>query len=150
MKLVLKQDVAHVGNKGETVEVSNGYGINYLIPHGMALKADSPQGLAYASRFESVKEAKSAANDEIKSKLAKLTGEMFTLPVEANDSGKLFAALTASKVAEMVSALTGVEITDKNVSLPDGVIKDLGEHDVEFVVGKDKLGKSMLSVITTS
>ena len=149
MKVVLTQDVAHVGRKGYEVEVANGYGINYLIPQGKALKADSPEGINLLKRVESGAVAKEADNQVLVDKLTTLVGEQFTLSVEANESGALFGSLNAANVAEMISSLTQVAVGSNNIALPNGPIKEVGEHTAELKAGGAVVGEAMLNVTTT-
>tara|TARA_B100001123_G_C15160413_1_gene967246 strand:- start:682 stop:1134 length:453 start_codon:yes stop_codon:yes gene_type:complete len=147
MKVVLTQDIAHVGKKGESVEISNGYGINYLIPKKMALKADSPEGLVYLKQVESKNEARSQAEEENKAEVAKLAGQQFSFPVEANESGVLFAGLTPAKVAEMINAMAKTELTAKNIK-PDDQIKEVGEYNASLIAAGEKVGEIMINVTT--
>jgi len=149
MKLVLTQDVAHVGRKGEQVAVANGYGINYLIPSKKGLKVDSPEGQSFLKRFELLKGSKAAMAEANAEELSKLVGEQLSLSVEANDEGGLFGSLTAIKIAQMITALTQVQVEANNVVLSDGPIKEIGEYSVGLQVGDNQLGEVMLNVTTT-
>lgn len=150
MKLVLLEDVTHVGRKGETVTVSNGYGINFLIPQRKALKADSPEGLRMAQTASLQTATKEKDENKKLEALRSIIGEQLTLPVEVNESGVLFASLNESKVAEMITALTQVEIDGKNVKLESGAIKEVGEYNATLINGTEKLGMVMLNVEATS
>lgn len=148
MKVLLIQDVAHVGRKGEIAQVADGYGLNYLIRLKKALKADSPEALAMVTRLQVDAESRSADLQANKAMLTELQGEQFSLPVEANESGKLFAKLDNAKVAEMISALTQKSVEVNMVNLPAGDIKEVGEYDVEFKVSGDTVATAMLNVTT--
>ncbi len=146
MKVVLTQDIAHVGKKGETVTVSNGYGINFLIPRGVALKADSPQGLVYAGNYQAGKIAKQSADKISAEAITELVGEQFNLSVEANESGKLFGALNEAKIADSLNALTQSSLEAKNIKLSNGPIKELGSYTVSLKSGDSVIGDITIEV----
>jgi large subunit ribosomal protein L9 len=146
MKVVLTQDVPHVGQKGDSPNVANGYGINYLIPRGLALKADTPQGMSYLKRVSDSKVKKELASEAMSEKLANLVGKEFILQVESNDAGVLFAGITASKLAAELSAQTGLTVKSANLGLPADSIKEVGEYQIELQDQSDKLGKINVTI----
>ena len=146
MKVVLLEDVAHVGRKGEITNVADGYGINFLIPNKKALRADSPDAISFLA-MKSAHSNEVQKNDQARAAdLKELVGQQFTLPVEANDSGTLFGALNETKVAEMIGALVNKDVVNKNIKLVNGPIKEIGEYKVEFIVAGELVGTSMLNV----
>ena len=146
MKLVLLQDVTHVGRKGETVSVANGYGINFLIPQRKAVKLDSPEGMRVSSLAQTSESNKAADKSAKADSLRSISGEQFTLPVEVNESGVLFASLNESKIAQMLSALSQVDLDSKDIKLADGIIKTVGEYNAILQSGSEKVGEIMLNV----
>ena len=148
MKVLLLTDVAHVGRKGEITEVANGYGLNFLIPSKKALKADSPEALSMVAKLQADQESKAANQGEVIESLQGYQGQQFNLSVEANEAGTLFAKLDSNKVAEMISAITDKTVDSKNVNLPNGEIKEVGEYSVEFKVDGEEVAEAMLNVTT--
>ena len=146
MKVVLRQDVAHVGRKGELVEVANGYGINFLIPSGKALKADSPQGQSYLSKVASGEAQKQTATDAVKTDLQELADKKFKFELEANDSDVLFASLNESKLAELLSEQTSKKIAAKNIALSEGAIKNIGTYQASLMHEGNALGQIEIEV----
>jgi large subunit ribosomal protein L9 len=146
MQIVLTQDVAHVGQKGDVVQVSNGYGINFLIPHGLAYKSDSPQGQQLIAKVESSASNKAKDAADRVTALKELTGQQFNLPVEANDSGVLFASLNEEKLSRMISLITGKELQPAELALSEGSIKQTGEYEVSLQHNDEVVGSAMLNV----
>src|SRR3978361_1071245 len=100
MKLILTADVDHLGSVGETVEVKDGYGRNFLLPRGLAIVASrgaqkAADDIRRPPKTETVRDREHAT--EIKTAIQALGS--VSLPVKtASDSGKLFGGLTAAVV----------------------------------------------------
>ena len=129
MKIVLREDVDNLGRKGDLLDVADGYARNFLVPRGLALKAT--KGIVRQS--ESMRRNRAAreerdrgAADEL---AARLMGTKIELRARAGEGGKLFGSVTASDVADAVSAQTGVELDRRKIEL-DEPLKELGPADV--------------------
>ncbi|MCC8057716.1 50S ribosomal protein L9 [Cloacibacillus sp.] len=127
MKVILKQDVAKVGKKGELIEVSDGYGRNFLIGRGLAEEATAGRMREYQEYQKTQK-----ARDDKRQKAAedmkkKLGGKLVPVKVSAGEGGKLFGSVTSAQVAEALSAQFMVNIDKKDIKL-DESIKQAGSH----------------------
>ena len=127
MKVILKQDVAKVGKKGELIEVSDGYGRNFLIGRGLAEEA-TPGRMREYQEFQKTQKARDdkrqkAAEDTKK----KLGGKLVSVKVSAGEGGKLFGSVTSAQVAEALSAQFMVNIDKKDIKL-DESIKQAGSY----------------------
>jgi large subunit ribosomal protein L9 len=104
MKLILKQDVANLGEAGAVVQVKPGYGRNYLIPQGLAYVASE----ANMKRLEEeqAKAEERARRDflEARRRAAQVEGLSLTFDVKASEDGKLFGSVTAAEIAERANA----------------------------------------------
>lgn len=132
MKLILTAEVDHLGAAGDTVEVKDGYGRNYLIPRGLAIMA-SRGAQKQADEIRRSREAKTVRDrehaDEIKAAIAALGA--IALPVKvAADTGKLFGSVTANDVATAIKKAGGPSIDKRSVRLPKAHIKETGSHTV--------------------
>ena len=126
MKIILKKEVANLGEAGDVVEVKTGYARNYLIPQGYAI-AGSASALKQHEetlRQRAHKEAKLVADAQALA--AKISAAPVKLSVKVGENGKLYGAVTAAQVAE---ALAAYEIDKKNVTVPE--IKELGEYEAK-------------------
>ena len=145
MEVILRNDVDGVGHKGDVVDVADGYGRNYLLPRGLAMKATSgarDQAASMArSRAVQDTEAREAAQDIA----TRLVPQTITITAKAaGDEGKLFGSVTAADVVGAVQAQTEIEIDRRSVHINDA-IKTVGEHtvtaklhaDVEFPIRLD-------------
>lgn len=131
MKLILTAEVDHLGAAGDTVEVKDGYGRNYLLPRGLAIVA-SRGAQRQADEIRRSREAKKVNDrehaEEIRSAIAALGS--ISLPVKTHDSGKLFGSVTAADVVGAVRKAGGPNIDKRAVHLPKAHIKETGTHAV--------------------
>ncbi len=128
MEVVLLERVAKLGQMGEVVRVKDGYGRNYLLPQGKALRA-TPANL---KRFENERAQLEARNLEARKDAeavaAKLDGQSFVVIRSAADGGALYGSVTTRDVAD-ASTEGGFSIERRQVVL-DQPIKELGLHAV--------------------
>jgi large subunit ribosomal protein L9 len=127
VKLILTQDVPNLGAPGDVVEVKDGYGRNYLVPQGMAIRATkgAEKQVATIKRAREVREVRDLGSaKEIQAQLAEL---QVTLPARAGEGGRLFGSVTTSDVVEAVAAAGGPTLDRRMVTLP-APIKSTGSH----------------------
>ena len=127
MELILTQDVENVGFKDDLVSVKNGFGRNYLIPHGYAVLAteSAKKVLNENLRQRAHKEAK-LIEDANKTAEALKSIEI-KLAVKAGKTGKLFGAVTNANLADEFEKL-GHVIDRKFISIKGGTIKSAGRY----------------------
>ncbi len=133
MKLILTQDVSGLGAPGDVVEVAPGYGRNYLVPQGMAIKATrgAEKQIATIRRAREVREVRDLGQaNEIK---AQLSGLKVRLPARSGDGGRLFGSVTSTDVVEAVNKAGGPKLDRRLITLA-APIKALGNHTVKVKV----------------
>jgi large subunit ribosomal protein L9 len=133
MKLILTQDVAHLGASGELVEVKAGYGRNFLVPQGMAIAATrgAEKQVANIRRARAARTVRDTAHaNEIKTALEALA---VSLPARAGEAGKLFGSVTAADVVAAIAKAGGPKLDKRSVVIPHA-IKSLGSHTVKVKV----------------
>ena len=129
LKLILTQEVTGLGSSGDTVEVKGGYGRNYLLPRGLAIKATrgAEKQVESLRRARATREVRSL--EEAQTVAARLSGLTVTLPARSGDGGRLFGRITTADVAAAVTAAGGPELDRRRIELPSS-IKSLGTHTV--------------------
>jgi large subunit ribosomal protein L9 len=135
MKLILTQEVSGLGAPGDIVEVKDGYGRNFLIPRGFAIRwtKGGERTVVSIKAARSTREVRDLDHaQEIK---ARLEGTTFQLPVRAGAGGRLFGAVTVGDIAEAISG-AGVPV-DKRKIIVGNPIKSLGTHQVTVKVHDD-------------
>ena len=136
MKLILTSDVDHLGSVGETVEVKDGYGRNFLLPRGLAIVASrgAEKQVADIRRARDTKQVRDLEHaNEIKTALEGL-GPVALAVRTASDSGKLFGSVTAGAVVTAIRKASGPNLDKRVVRLPKGHIKAVGSHPVTLHV----------------
>ena len=129
MKLILTKDVAELGNKGDVVDVSDGYGRNYLVPRSFAVKA-TDGALRQADAMRVAREdALHTARQEAEGYAQSLTGTRVVVAARSGDEGKLFGSIGDGDIAAAISKFTGIEV-DRRIVRIDGPIKEIGLHEV--------------------
>ncbi|MDQ1683011.1 MAG: large subunit ribosomal protein [Frankiaceae bacterium] len=129
MKLILKQQVAGLGDAGDIIEVKDGFGRNYLIPQGFALLAT--RGVEKdAAAIRKGREVR-AVNDLVAAQeIAKQLGSMSVkLTAKSGDGGRLFGSVQTDDIAAAVSRAGGPKL-DKRLITLKSPIKTLGSHTV--------------------
>lgn len=152
MKLILTAEVDHLGSVGDTVEVKDGYGRNYLLPRGLAIVA-SRGAQKQADDIRRARETKQVRDldhaNEIKAALEAL-GPV-SLPVKtAGDTGKLFGSVTAADVVAAIKKAGGPNLDKRIVRLPKAHIKSVGSHPVTVHLHPDVNVEIALDVVAES
>ncbi|MCE7863914.1 MAG: 50S ribosomal protein L9 [Bacteroidetes bacterium CHB5] len=135
MEVILKQDVAGLGYKNDTVKVKPGYGRNYLIPTGVAILANDSNKRMIAENIRQAahKAAKVKQDAEaLAVKIGELTVEVGT---KAGESGKIFGAVTAVQIAEILKT-KGFEVDRKKIHFKEQP-KQLGTYTVTLDLHKE-------------
>ena len=148
MKLILTQEVSGLGSAGDVVEVRDGYGRNYLIPQGSAIRWTK----GGEKTIESIKKARSARSvrdaDHAAEVKAKLEGSTFNVKVRAGESGRLFGAVTPAEIADAINETISGETVDKRTIVLGNAIKSLGAHTVTVKVHDDVEATVSLNVVS--
>ena len=136
MKIVLRTDVENVGNKGDLVDVADGFARNYLVPKGFALPA-SPGIQKQADAMRRSRDAKDRRDRESAEAIAvQLSGRTVTVEARAGEGGRLFGSITAADIADAVQAQLGVEIDRRRIAL-DEPLKELGPAELAVRLHSD-------------
>ena len=129
MKLILTQEVAGLGAPGDIVEVKDGYGRNYLVPRGAAIRwtQGGEKQVASIKRGREVREVRDLGHaGELKTELERLS---LKLPVRAGTGGRLFGAVTGTDIVEAVSRAGGPAVDKRRIEIGQP-IKTVGDHQV--------------------
>ena len=127
MRLILRADVAGVGNKGDVVEVTNGYGRNYLVPRGLAFLATTGAA-AQAEGMRRPRDVKDATARAAAEEVAKaLVNSPVNLTARVGADDRLFGSITSADIVAAIAAQKGVDIDRKQVQLSEP-LKTIGTH----------------------
>jgi large subunit ribosomal protein L9 len=129
MKLILTAAVDNLGVAGDVVEVKDGYGRNYLVPRGFAIRWSR----GGEKQIDGIKRSRDAREirgiDHAQEVRAQLEGLNIELPVRAGQAGKLFGAVTPADVAGAIKKAGNVSVDKRAIEI-NKPIKTVGTHTV--------------------
>jgi large subunit ribosomal protein L9 len=148
MKLILTAEVDHLGSAGDTVEVKDGYGRNFLLPRGMAIVA-SRGAERQAEEIRRARETKVVRDlDHAKELKTAIDGlGSVSLPVRTAGGGKLFGSVSPSDVVAAIKKAGGPNLDKRTVHLPKAHIKSVGSHAVDVRLHPDVSATLTLDVV---
>lgn len=146
MKVLLKEDVKSLGKAGEIVNVSDGYGRNYLIPKGLAVPADEKNIKAFELQKKKILEALEREKEKTAQFAETLRSLTLTIKAKAGEEGKLFGSITTMDISAELRK-QGIELDRKRIQL-DEPIKRLGEYKILVKLPHDINSEFILRVIS--
>ena len=135
MEIILKQDVTGLGYKNDTVKVKPGYGRNYLIPTGAAIIANDSNKRLIAENIRQAAHKAAKVKQDAEALAAKIGEMVVEIGTKAGESGKIFGAVTAVQVAEILKA-KGFDVDRKKVHFKEQP-KQLGTYTVVLDLHKE-------------
>ncbi len=145
MQIILKENVDHLGEIGDVVNVKPGYARNYLLPRNLAVVANARQIklVEHEKRVIAARVAKLKASAEVEK--AKLDAVELTIAKAAGENEKLFGSVTAMEIESLLSD-KGFSIERRVLQLPDH-IKALGDYDIGIKLHRDVIANIKLHVV---
>ncbi|MGL5094200.1 MAG: 50S ribosomal protein L9, partial [Planctomycetia bacterium] len=135
MKLILIENVPHLGTQGDVVEVKLGYGRNFLLPQGLATYV-TPQAMIRIEKHQAKQEAiRIAKIAEVKVLAKEIEKHSLTIEANANEENILYGSVTSVEIVKAMQR-DGFKIDESNVVL-DGHIKELGLYDITLTLAED-------------
>jgi large subunit ribosomal protein L9 len=129
MKLILTQEITGLGAPGDVVEVAGGYGRNYLVPRGLAMRWTR----GAEKQIDLIKRARSARDirglDDARDAASRLGSLSVRLETKAGASGRLFGSVSPADIAAAVRAAGGPELDKRRIEVRNP-IKTIGAHQV--------------------
>ena len=129
MKLLMRSNVPGVGNRGDIVDVADGYARNFLVPKGFAIKA-SPGIERQGEMMRRSRDLKDATDRAAGEEVARvLVPSIITIKAKAGAEGKLFGSVTVQDVVDAVQMQKNITLDRKTLHI-DEPIKTVGQHGV--------------------
>ena len=149
MKVILKQDVANLGDAGDIVDVADGYGNNYLVPRNLAMRA-SKGAVADAEAMRQARIKRQARTkgdaEELKATLEK---RAVTISAKAGEDGTLYGSIGNSAVADAVKEQLGVTLDRRRIPM-DKPFKQLGTHEVDVRIHAEVTATLRVEVVANT
>lgn len=136
MEIILKQDIANLGQKDDILVVKDGYARNFLIPKGMAVTAteSAKKVLAENTRQRAHKEAK--VKSEAEKIAAKMGGLKLRIGAKTSTTGKIFGSVNTIMLAEALQN-KGFDVDRKNILIDEEHIKEVGTYKAKVKLHKE-------------
>ncbi len=135
MEVILKQDVAGLGYKNDTVKVKPGYGRNYLIPNGVAILANDSNKRLIAENIRQAAHKAAKIKQDAEALAEKIGALTIEIGTKAGETGKIFGAVTAVQVADLLKN-KGFEVDRKKIHFKEQP-KQLGTYTVNLDLHKE-------------
>ena len=147
MEVILLDKIGRLGGLGDKVKVRNGYARNYLLPLKKAVLA-TKENLAKFEAERAQLEAKIAAELKAAQDRAEKLAAIgkFVITAQAGDEGKLFGSVGTRDIAE-AAIEAGVDLHKSEVRLPDGVLRSVGDFDIELQLHPDVKTTVVVSIV---
>ncbi|MCC6473376.1 MAG: 50S ribosomal protein L9 [Burkholderiales bacterium] len=146
MQVILLEKVLNLGGLGDVVKVKEGYARNFLIPKGKATRATPENLAAFEKRRAELEATQSAALAAAHDRGAQLDGLMVQVTQKAGVDGRLFGSVTGLDIVDALKA-QGFEIERSMVRLPQGPLKQVGDHEVAIALHTDVVVQIKVSVL---
>jgi len=148
VKLILTQEVSGLGSPGDVVEVKDGYGRNYLVPRGLAMRW-TKGGEKQVSQIRRARDARDIRDlGQAQELRSAIEGRQVRLTARAGSGGRLFGSITAADIVQAVRAAGGPELDRRRIELP-GHIKTTGSHTATVRLHPEVSAKITLEVVAS-
>ncbi len=129
MDIILLKNVDNLGNLGDKVNVRAGYGRNFLIPTGRAVPATDSNMKAFEERRATLEKEAAEQLSSANARKVKFDDLSITITCKSGDEGRLFGSVGTADIAAAATE-AGVELSKKEIRLPDGPFRVAGEYEV--------------------
>ena len=136
MQVILLEKIGKLGDLGQQVNVKPGYGRNYLIPNGKAVPATPGNIEKFEAQRAELEKAQADSVAVAQGRAEQLNELEITLSRKVVSDDKLYGSVGTSEIAAAI-AESGLEVNKREISLPDGPFRSVGEHEVELRLHAD-------------
>ena len=131
MELILLEKVAQLGDPGDLVNVKSGYGRNFLIPTGKAIRADEENKAEYEKRKEDLLKAEIERKESAIEESKKLESLVLNIEVPVSEEGTLYGSIGTREITDSL-AEKGIDLEKSSIRLPEGTLKEVGEYSIDI------------------
>ena len=148
MEVILLEKVAHLGDPGDLVNVKAGYGRNFLIPKGKAVRADEENKAEYEKRKESLLSAEAERKELAMSLALGMESLVIEITAEVSEEGTLYGSVGTREIADALIQ-KGHQVEKSAVRLPEGVLKEVGEYSIDVELHPDVIAPITVKIIAS-
>jgi large subunit ribosomal protein L9 len=136
VNVILLERIVNLGDLGDEVVVKSGFARNFLIPKGKAVRASKDNRAVFEARRAELERVAHERLGEAQGRAAKLQGLSVSISAKAGDEGKLYGSVGTHDIAEALEA-QGAEVAKSEIRMPAGVIRVVGEYDIDVHLHTD-------------
>lgn len=140
MKVILKESITGLGSPGDLVNVKSGYGRNFLMPTGKAIPATEENLKIYEAEKTKLEELENKKIAEAKEIDSKLSGFILEINVAVTEEEAMYGSIGTKEISESLKE-KGFEIDRQSIRLPEGVLKELGEFELDIELHPEVVSK---------
>ena len=140
MKVILKETITGLGAPGDLVSVKAGYGRNFLMPSGKAIPATEENLKVYEAEKAQIAEIENKKITEAKDLHNKLSGFTLEIQVAVTEEEVMYGSIGTKEISESLIE-NGFEIDRQAIRLPEGVLKDLGNFELDIELHPEVISK---------
>ena len=131
MELILLEKVAQLGDPGDLVKVKSGYGRNFLIPTGKAVRADEENKAEYEKRKKDLLKAETKRKEAAIEEAKKLESLVLNIEVPVSEEGTLYGSIGTREITDSITE-KGIDLEKSSIRLPEGTLKEVGEYSIDI------------------
>ena len=135
MELILIKDVEKLGFADDVVKVRPGFGLNYLIPQGLAVVKNAGSMAMLAQRAKGVEKREAKLLSQFNEISARLQSAPVKIGAKVGTTGKIFGSVSAYHIAEAIKNQLQVEVDRRKIVITEGEVKALGTYTAEVGLG---------------
>ena len=128
MEVILKEDVAKLGNRGDVVKVADGYGRNFLLPHKLAIEANTANKTVIEQMKASAVRRSASEKTEAEAQAKQFENVVVEFSRKAGEKDHLFGSVTSADIAEGLEK-KGFTIDRRKIQLAEP-LRSVGEYDI--------------------
>ncbi len=136
MEIILKQEVKNLGYIDDVVKVRNGYGLNFLIPKGMAVIANETNKKIHAEVVKQRGHKLNKLKMDAEQLAASLGSVTLNIPSKVGENGRLFGSVTSQNLVDMLTKM-GYKIEKRQITMPEEHIKKTGTYTAQVSLHRD-------------
>ncbi len=146
MQVILLEKIDKIGSLGDLVDVKSGFARNFLLPQGKAEIATADNVAAFQQRRAELEQQQADGLAAAQMRAEQLSGMSITLTSRAGTEGKLFGSVGTDEIRTAIEA-AGVVVVKKEVRMPDGPLRSVGEHIVVLHLHADVNAEVTVNVV---
>jgi len=136
MEIILKEDINNLGYKDDIIKVKRGYAVNYLIPRGIAIRADQSAKKVREENLKQRAHKEERLRNDANVIAEQLKNKEIKVGAKTSSKGKIFGSVTNIQLADAINK-KGFDIDRKKISIVQKEVKEVGKYDAVIKLHRD-------------